>query len=247
MLMGLACRVASLGGARDVRQLRGKSILTAVAACAAIAMLTPPLWTTWQPHWRAWWLESYINGVHTFGTPQPWLFPVFPWSAFAFAGLAAGFFLASDWARQKEVSTLALFAAGGAALIGFGIWLDARPLRLYAIYDFWHTSPNFFLVRAGVLLVILFAGYGWCRWGAGQRGFNPVIAMGKSSLLIYWVHIEFVYGGLSILPKRGVGIPTATLGLLTIIIAMTMLALARHRISRRAGEIFGYFRRTVRA
>ena len=30
-------------------------------------------------------------------TPQPWLFPIFPWTAFAFAGLALGFVLQSDW------------------------------------------------------------------------------------------------------------------------------------------------------
>jgi len=219
----------------------------AVAIAVSIAIVTPPLWTTWQPHWRAWWLESYINGVHTFGTPQTWLFPLFPWSAFAFAGLAAGFFLVSDWARQKEVAALTLAAVGGVALIALGIWLDARPMQLYAVYDFWHTSPNFVLVRTGVVMVILFAGYAWCRWGAGQRGFSPLIELGKSSLLVYWVHVEFVYGGLSILPKRGVGIGAATVGLLTIITATTMLALVRSRFSGRAAEILAFFRRTVRA
>ena len=170
---------------------------------------------------------------------------MFPWCAFAFAGLAAGFFFVSDWARQKEVAALALCAAGGFALIASGIWLDARPVQIYAVYDFWHTSPNFFLVRTGVLLVLLFASYAWCRWGAGQRGFSPLIEMGKYSLLVYWVHMEFVYGGLSILPKHGVGIAPATIGLLTIIIAMTMVALARRKYSGRAGEIFANLRRTV--
>src|SRR6202171_897266 len=247
MLMGLACRIAALGGTQDARRLRKTSIGVAVAIAVSIAIVTPPLWTTWQPHWRTWWLESYINGVHTFGTPQTWLFPLFPWSAFAFAGLAAGFFLVSDWARQKEVAALTLPAVGGVALIALGIWLDARPMQLYAVYDFWHTSPNFFLVRTGVVMVILFAGYAWCRWGTGQWGFSPLIELGKSSLLVYWVHMEFVYGGLSILPKRGVGIGAATVGLLTIITATTMLALVRSTISGRAAEILAFFRRTVRA
>ena len=66
-------------------------------------------------------------------------------------------------------------------------------------------QPKFFLVRAGVVLVILLLSYAWCRWGAGEWGFSPLIEMGKCSLLVYWVHIEFVYGGLSILPKRSVG------------------------------------------
>jgi len=117
MMMGLACRIAAAGVTRDVPRLRTTSIVTAVAASAAIAAVTPQLWTTWQPHWRAWWLETYINGVHTFGKPQPWLFPLFPWSAFAFAGLAVGFLLLSGWARRNEVGAVGLAGAGGVALV----------------------------------------------------------------------------------------------------------------------------------
>ena len=247
VMTGLACRIAAVGGTDDVSRLRRRSIGIAVAIAAVIAVVTPLLWTTWQPHWRAWWLESYINGVHTFGTPQPWLFPLFPWAAFAFAGLAAGFLLQTDWARQKETAAMFLAGVGGVVFVALGIWLDARPVQLYAVHDFWHTSPNFFLVRTGVVMVILFAGYAWCRWGAGQWGFSPLIEMGKSSLLVYWVHIEFVYGGFSILPKRGVGIGAATAGLLAIFTAMTMLAVFRNRFQGRAGEIVAFFRRAVRA
>ena len=246
VMTGLACRIAAVGGTDDVSRLRKRSIGIAAAIAAAIVVVTPLLWTTWQPHWRAWWLESYINGVHTFGTPQPWLFPLFPWAAFAFAGLAAGFLLQTDWARQKETAAMVLAGVGGVALVALGIWLDARPVQLYAVHDFWHTSPNFFLVRTGVVMVILFAGYAWCRWGAGQWGFSPLIEMGKSSLLVYWVHIEFVYGGFSILPKRGVGIGAATVGLLAIFTAMTMLAIFRNKFQGRAGEIVAFFRRAVR-
>jgi uncharacterized membrane protein len=246
ILMGLACRIAAVGGTHDVRHLRGTSIWTAVAIAVAIAAVTPQLWTTWQPHWRVWWLESYINGVHTFGTPQPWLFPLFPWSAFAFAGLAVGFLLLSDWARLREASAMAFAGTSGGALIALGIWLDARPMRLYAVYDFWHTSPNFFLVRTGIVMVILFAGYAWCRWGPGQWGFSPLIELGKSSLLVYWIHIEFVYGGFSIVPKRSVGVATATLGLVTIFTAMTLLAAIRNRFPGRGAEIWAFFRRTAR-
>jgi hypothetical protein len=246
MLMGVACRIAAVGGTQDVRRLRGTSIFTAVATCAAIAVLTPQFWTTWQPHWRAWWIESYINGVHTFGKPQPWLFPVFPWAAFAFAGLAAGSLLLSDWARKKEAFALAIAGACGIAFIALGLWLDARPVKLYGEYDFWHTSPNFFLVRAGIVLVILFCGYTWCRWGAGEWGFSPLIEMGKCSLLVYWVHLEFVYGGLSIVPKRAASIQTATIGLLAIFVAMTVLATVRNRFPRWKPQVLAMFRGAAR-
>ena len=105
MMMGVACRIAAAGGAAGRRGNCGeRRSSTAIVCAAAIAIFTPPLWTTWRPHWLAWWLESYINGVHTFGKPQPWLFPIFPWAAFAFAGLAVGSLLLSDWARRKEAA-----------------------------------------------------------------------------------------------------------------------------------------------
>ena len=77
----------------------------------AIALLTPPLWTTWRPDWLPWPIESYINGVHNLGAPQAWLFPIFPWSAFAFAGLAVGFLLQS--ANGTKLHEGKAFACGG--------------------------------------------------------------------------------------------------------------------------------------
>jgi uncharacterized membrane protein YidH (DUF202 family) len=56
--------------------------------------------------------------------------------------------------------------------------------------------------------------------------------MGKCSLLVYWVHIEFVYGGLSVVHRRASTIQSATLGLLVIYVAMTLLAVARNRFPK---------------
>ncbi len=164
VMMGIICRLAAAGGTADSQRLRGRTILAAAVSATAIAVFTPPLWTTWKPNWLPWWLESYINGVHTFGTPQSWLFPIFPWAAFAFAGLAVGFLLLSDWARRKESFAVAVIGAGGIAFVALGVWLDARPVQLYAVYDFWRTSPNFLLIRVGVLMAIMFVGY---LYGAG--------------------------------------------------------------------------------
>ncbi|HTC61790.1 MAG TPA: heparan-alpha-glucosaminide N-acetyltransferase domain-containing protein [Candidatus Saccharimonadales bacterium] len=242
MMLGVACRIAATGGTTDTTQLRRKTILTAVVCAVVIAMLTPPLWTTWRPRSLVWWLQSYINGVHTFDKPQPWLFPIFPWAAFAFVGLAVGSFLLFDWARKDESRALIITGVSGVTLIELGLWLDARPVRLYGTYDFWHTSPNFFLARAGIVLVILFLGYAWCRWGAGEWGFSPLIEMGKCSLLVYWVHFEFVYGGLSIAPKRASSIATATRGFLIIFVAMTLLAVARNRFPKWKPQMLALFR-----
>jgi uncharacterized membrane protein len=103
--MGALCRIA---------KTRVASALSAVGVALGIALATPPLWTTLRPRWLPWPLESYINGVHVFPEPKPWFFPIFPWSAIAFIGLAAGFLVFSDWAKQREARALGLLGAGAA-------------------------------------------------------------------------------------------------------------------------------------
>jgi uncharacterized membrane protein len=245
MLMGVACWIV-LSLARGSRT-RLALATTAVGTALTISLLTPLLWTNWQPRWLPWPLESYINGVHNLGTPQAWLFPIFPWTAFAFIGLATGFVLLSDWARNRQAATFALAGAGGIGLIYLAHWLDRRPEQIYAVYDFWHTSPNFFFIRVGLLLVILAAIYAWCRWGAGQWGFSPMIQLGQTSLLVYWVHIEFVYGRFSILHKRASDIRTASLGLLTIFLSMLVLSVLRTRWKGRGAEVWAWLRRPAQA
>ena len=54
-----------------------------------------------------------------------------------------------------------------------------------------------------------------------------MIQFGQASLLVYWVHIEFVYGRVSILHKRAQGIGMASVGLVVIFFAMLALAYVR--------------------
>ena len=255
LLMGLLCWLVA-PRLRDVEAPadaaagavpRVRYIIGAVAAAALIALVTPPLWTTHQPRRLPWYLESYINGVHNLGVPQPWLFPIFPWVAFAFAGLAFGYLVFSAWGRAHEAGTFALAGLAGILFVLLGRWLDARPRQLYAVYDFWHTSPNFFLIRTGVLLGLVFLAYAWCRWGAALRGFAPVCELGRTSLFVYWVHIEFVYGRFSILPKRMQSILSATAGILVIFAAMVTVATIRNRMKGRGLQTLAFWRHPERA
>jgi len=224
MVMGVLCWAAGNG---DAAEARVRTLAAGILAAVIAAMATPPLWTTHWPKFLPWPLESYINGVHIFKEPQPWLFPLFPWSAFAFVGLAVGFFLSSDFARRREGLAFAALGGAGIAACYLSILFDSSRVRLYAVYDYWHSNPNFLLLRCGVLLIILFLVYAWCRWGLTQKGFSPIIQLGNTSLLVYWVHIEFVYGRFSILPKGQCSALKATAGLITIFLAMLGLSLAR--------------------
>jgi uncharacterized membrane protein len=207
----------------------------AVVTATLISGLTPLLWTAWRPRFLPWGLESYINGVHNLGTPQPWLFPIFPWTGFAFAGLALGFVLTSGFSKTKGAWLFLLTGVFGILLVYAAKFADSLQWQLYPVYDYWHTSPAFFATRVGLLLILMLVAYAWCRWGLGQVGFSPLIQLGKTSLLVYWVHIELVYGRFHILPPRSQTVLGASKGLLTIFLLMLVLSIARttwkHRVA----------------
>ena len=234
MLMGFVCWVASGSEKKEdgatgilARAVRSRSGCFALLTAAAISVLTPLLWTTWRPRFLPWELESYINGVHNLGQPQSSLFPIFPWAGFAFAGLAFGFILMSEQARKLGWRLFFAAALTGVVLIYAAKFLDLRHMQIYPVFDFWHTSPEFFMMRVGLLLLLVFGGYVWCRWGLGQIGFSPLIQLGNTSLLVYWVHIELVYGRFSILPHRSQTVLAASRGLLAIFLMMLVLSLLR--------------------
>lgn len=218
---------------------RDRAIAAGIVVATLVAIVTPLVWKTTRFAAMPWQLETYLNGVHTFGRPQAWLFPIFPWTAFAFAGLAIGFLLLSDFAKKHQTKAFVAMACGGVLVCALSVVFDLSPIRLYnpADYDYWHTSPNFLLMRCGILLIILFSAYAWCRWGYAQRGFSPVIQLGQSSLLVYWVHMEFVYGRLSILPKGRCSIASATAGLVVIFFAMLALSIGRTNWKKRAVRV----------
>lgn len=231
MLMGGLCWMAT---SQRVDVTRHVTIAGGVVVAALTAMVTPVLYTTHRLYFLPWPIESYIDGIHTFQAPQPWLFPIFPWIAFAFAGLAIGLFLFTDFAKRSESRTFLLLGGAGVLCGVLSFAVDLAPVHWYAVYDYWHTSPQFLLMRCGILLVIMFAAYAWCEWGWAQKGFSPVIQLGKTSLLVYWVHIEFVYGRLSILPKLRCSVPEATAGLVIICVAMLLLSIWRTEWKRKA-------------
>ena len=243
MLMGAMCWVAlSLSGASEAQTFDAEAIgaqtgmdarlytftvAMASAITIAISALTPLFWTTWRPRFLSWELESYVNGVHNLGTPQPWLFPVFPWTGFAFAGLALGIVLMSRFSRRHGAWIFMGTGLAGVALVSAAKIVDSLRVQLYPVYDYWHTSPAFFAARVGLILILVLGAYVWCRWGLGQIGFSPLIQLGKTSLLVYWVHIEFVYGRFHILAPRSQTILGASKGLLIIFLSMLALSLAR--------------------
>src|SRR5450432_893451 len=215
MLVGLVCTLAS----------SWPRFAALCAVCAlAISCANPLVWAH-RPTWLPWYLETYFDGVHNQGKPLPWLFPIFPWAAFAFAGVVIGYFILSETGKRLQPTIMVpVTAILGIAIVGIGYGLDHLPLQIYSNYDFWHTSPNFFLIRLGIVIIILAACDARCQMRPLFSKSRALILMGQHSLLLYWVHIELVYGRLHILPRKAESILGATAGLLIITLSMLLLA-----------------------
>jgi hypothetical protein len=135
---------------------------------------------------------------------------------------------------------LAIASGMGILMIYVARFLDSLQLQIYPVFDFWHTSPEFFMMRVGFLLLFVVLAYSWCRWGFGQKGFSPMIQLGNTSLLVYWVHIELVYGRFTILPRRSEGVAGASGGLLMIFLAMLALSLLRTKWKGRPESLLSW-------
>jgi hypothetical protein len=55
------------------------------------------------------------------------------------------------------------------------------------------NSPGLIFCKLGIILVLLSLAYLWTRYAVGDR-WNWICQLGTTSLLVYWVHIELVYG-----------------------------------------------------
>jgi fucose 4-O-acetylase-like acetyltransferase len=119
---------------------------------------------------------------------------------------------------------VAALTASGAGLIPLALFIDRVSLSLYPVYDFWWTSPSYFLVKLGILLLVLGFAYAWDR----VPGWSPLRQMGRASLVIYWVHIEIVYGGNVLRWAHGtLSVTEASIGLALLILAMLLLSIVR--------------------
>jgi uncharacterized membrane protein len=165
-------------------------VATACAGAAtAIAMLTPIVREASAIDALPIWVQWYIRpaGEHT-------TFTLFPWTAFVFAGVAAGVLLDRASEPERERRLQIAFASAGILLVALGFYTATLP-PLYRTSSFWTSSPTYFAIRLGVMtsgLSVLYVGQRLADWWPALV--KPLERLGRNSLLIYWIHVELVYG-----------------------------------------------------
>jgi peptidoglycan/LPS O-acetylase OafA/YrhL len=122
-------------------------------------------------------------------------FVMFPWAGFVFAGALLGTLIQRVREPLAERRLHVWMAAAGVAVALAGYGAAFLP-SLYAQSSFWTSSPTFFFLRTGLLVFALAVAWLWEQRPTGAR-WSPLQHFGRTSLFVYWVHVEMAYGWFS--------------------------------------------------
>ncbi|MCU1262403.1 MAG: hypothetical protein JWO80_5288 [Bryobacterales bacterium] len=130
--------------------------------------------------------------VRDYLAPNPNFFGFFPWAAFLAFGVSFGSLLRT--LKDEQIGhAMQWVAMGGTALAFAAYTMSSMSLSIYSKVDFWLNSPALILIKLGVMLMGVAFAYLWTLQ-SGVQGWSWVRQFGTTSLLVYWVHIELVYG-----------------------------------------------------
>jgi uncharacterized membrane protein len=157
------------------------------------------------------------------GAPVAGLFPLFPWAGFAFAGAAVGLW----WTRAQTRADLDVRVVASIAL---GAWLALgsseawSPVYRLARDHAWLAPTLRLAYKFGLVLALLGPALAFSRLSASMsKQSAPLQTLGSSSLLVYWVHLEFAFGAAARPLVRKLGLPAWALGTVLLVCAMWLL------------------------
>jgi uncharacterized membrane protein len=163
-------------------------------------------------------------------------FGFFPWASFLAFGMAFGSMLRAikpeDMGRAMEW-TLGI----GLGLAGVAYYFSNLPYSIYSKSDFWLNSPAMILIKLGVVLITLAVAYLWVKLSTVDR-WSLIRQLGTTSLLVYWVHIEIVYGRWFGIWKEALSVWQVLLFTGLLLVLMAALSITRTRI-KSVSSFFG--------
>jgi uncharacterized membrane protein len=193
-------------------------VAVAAVATVALAMAAPLIRT-------AGWIDVLPGPLQWYWRPTPphTNFTLVPWSAFVFAGVAAGAALAAVRDGRGERRLHSALAALAVSVGAVAWWASFQP----SIYPpgrsaFWGASPTFFFLRLAVVAALLPLAWSLRRHLPAAIG-APLATIGAASLFAYWVHVEVVYGGIAIPLKRRLPFEFTLLGTVAVLYGLTRL------------------------
>lgn len=176
---------------------------------------------------------SLIDGNSVPGLVRSYLFPsyttfgFFPWASFLAFGMAAGSVIRI--VKHEDLGrAMAWFLGIGVGLAVLAHQLSNLPYSIYPKSDFWLNSPGLIMIKLGIVLALLALAYLWVH-ATGTERWSLFRQLGTTSLLVYWVHIELVYGRWFGIWKEGLSVPQVLIYTAVLIALMTLLSVAQTR------------------
>ncbi|HME07382.1 MAG TPA: heparan-alpha-glucosaminide N-acetyltransferase domain-containing protein [Bryobacteraceae bacterium] len=166
--------------------------------------------------------------VYNYFVPNLNYFGFFPWAAFIAFGISFGSILRLTPPDQMN-RLMQWSALGGLAIVFAAQFFSNLPNSIYPSADFWLNSPGLTFIKAGVFLLMVSFAYLWCEYAVGSS-FSWVRQLGTTSLIVYWVHIELVYGRWFGSWKESLNNWQCALFVAILIPAMLLLSLARTKL-----------------
>lgn len=121
-------------------------------------------------------------------------FPLFPYSAFLFAGAFASYeFLKFAEAGREAIFMKRLALAGVGLIAGGGIFLAAAS-RSGLTAEFWNSDPTLTFIKLGSLFVLVSAAWMFERRLRLSLSMRWIILLGVESLFVYVLHLVVLYG-----------------------------------------------------
>lgn len=175
-------------------------------------------------------VAAYFNGLYYS------LFPLFPWSAFLFAGALAGYYYIEAREKGGEAEFIRRAALAAPVVIAASFLLHPVAASVYPVYDYWRFSPSFVLLRLGIVLLIM-GGLFLYEKKRGVKPWSVVTLFGRESLVVYATHLMLVYGdfgkgSFAYQVARSYGYPQALLVTGALLLLMFGLAVLWGRIKR---------------
>ena len=156
-------------------------------------------------------------------------FPVVPWAGFVFAGGIVGELVDAvrDSSGRDRRLQLGLAVASAAGI--WVAWHASFQPALYPTARFWHDSPTFFFIRLGLATVMMPVTWVLTRM-LPVAALEPVAALGRSSLFVYWIHIEMVYGVLAEPLKRQLALWQSLIATALLLIVLYWIVRLKNRL-----------------
>lgn len=210
----------------------GVRITVLGGAAVVIAMVTPIVRAAQAVDQLPTWIQWYLRpaGEHT-------TFTLLPWSGFVFAGGAAGTIMDGQ-SRPLRRRATSIVGVAGIALVALGFYAATLP-SIYAASSFWTSSPTWFAIRVGVVMVFmsLLAGVEVTRFSA-LPPLSALERLGRASLFVYWIHVELVYGYASWLWRRRLPVSATVWAFAVFTCLIYVLVVARDRYRERKTPVF---------